>query len=100
MEFVNPEGESMKIESEWAVHQLQTTSNFATKNKFICWLLGGLNFQVEHHLFPRISHIHYPALNAIVKDTCREFNITYKEFPTLRQALYSHIVHLKQIGRR
>ncbi len=100
MEFVNPEGESMKIESEWAVHQLQTTSNFATKNKFICWLLGGLNFQVEHHLFPRISHIHYPALNAIVKDTCREFNITYKEFPTLRQALYSHIVHLKQIGRQ
>ncbi|MEZ5068440.1 MAG: fatty acid desaturase [Bacteroidia bacterium] len=42
----------MKIESEWAIHQLQTTSNFATKNKFICWLLGGLNFQVEHHLFP------------------------------------------------
>src|SRR5690606_28534102 len=95
MEFVNPEGKSMKIESEWAIHQLQTTSNFATKNKFICWLLGGLNFQVEHHLFPRISHIHYPALNAIVKDTCREFNITYKEFPTLRQALFSHIVYLK-----
>ncbi|HNR48335.1 MAG TPA: acyl-CoA desaturase [Bacteroidia bacterium] len=100
MEFVNPEGKSMKIESEWAIHQLQTTSNFATKNKFICWLLGGLNFQVEHHLFPRISHIHYPALNAIVKDTCREFNITYKEFPTLRQALFSHIVYLKHIGRQ
>jgi linoleoyl-CoA desaturase len=99
MPFVNPEGESTKIESEWAIHQLQTTTNFATKNKFVSWLLGGLNFQVEHHLFPRISHIHYPALNKIVKDTCLEFNITYKEFPTVSKALFSHIIHLKQIGR-
>ncbi|MBS1764751.1 MAG: acyl-CoA desaturase [Bacteroidetes bacterium] len=99
MPFVNPEGESTKIESEWAIHQLRTTTNFATKNKFVSWLLGGLNFQVEHHLFPRISHIHYPALNKIVKDTCLEFNITYKEFPTVSKALFSHIIHLKQIGR-
>jgi linoleoyl-CoA desaturase len=100
MPFVNPEGDSTKIESEWAIHQLQTTTNFATKNRFISWLLGGLNFQVEHHLFPRISHIHYPEISKIVKQTCHEFNIPYKEFKTMRGAIVSHILHLKETGRK
>jgi linoleoyl-CoA desaturase len=99
MPFVTPESDSVKIESEWAVHQLQTTTNFATRNKFICWLLGGLNFQVEHHLFPRISHVHYPAISKIVKQTCQDFNIPYKEFPTMRGAFVSHLSYLKKIGR-
>jgi len=63
-----------------------------------CWLLGGLNFQVEHHLFPRISHVHYPQISKIVRATCLEFNIAYKEYPTFRSALWSHLVHLKRIG--
>ncbi|HMR47385.1 MAG TPA: acyl-CoA desaturase [Bacteroidia bacterium] len=100
MPFVSPEGDVMKIESEWAVHQLQTTTNFATKNKFISWLLGGLNFQVEHHLFPRISHIHYPSISKIVRQTCLEYNVQYKEFRTMRGALASHILHLRQMGRK
>src|SRR5436190_1306878 len=62
-EFVTPTTEVMKIESAWAVHQINTTVNFAPYNKVLCWLLGGLNFQVEHHLFPRISHVHYPQLS-------------------------------------
>jgi len=96
--FIDTLGEDTKIETEWAVHQLNTTFNFATKNKTVSWLLGGLNFQVEHHLFPKISHIHYPELNKILMKTCKEFNIAYNEFPSVASALRSHLMHLKQIG--
>ena len=54
-----------KIEDEWAIHQLKTTANFATKSRIATWFMGGLNYQVEHHLFPKISHIHYPKINKI-----------------------------------
>ena len=90
---------SGKMEDEWAVHQLKTTANFATKNKLISWFVGGLNFQVEHHLFPKISHIHYPAINKIVKQACAEYNIPYYEFPRMRHAVVSHISHLKKLGQ-
>ncbi|PUV25711.1 hypothetical protein DCO56_01645 [Sphingobacterium athyrii] len=60
-----------KVEEEWMIHQIQSTANCATGSKVLIWLLGGLNFQVEHQLFPKISHVHYPALNRIVKQTCR-----------------------------
>ncbi len=96
--FIDTHGEDTKIETEWAVHQINTTFNFATKNKMISWFLGGLNFQVEHHLFPKISHVHYPALNQILINTCKEFNINYNEFPTVISAIRSHLLHLKQIG--
>jgi linoleoyl-CoA desaturase len=96
--FIDTDGESTKIETAWAVHQLNTTFNFATKSKAVSWLLGGLNFQVEHHLFPKISHIHYPQLNKIVKQTCKDFNIAYNEFPTVVSAIKSHLMHLKQVG--
>ncbi|MEQ1554744.1 MAG: acyl-CoA desaturase [Ferruginibacter sp.] len=88
-----------EIENEWAIHQLATTANFATKNKLICWLVGGLNFQVEHHLFPKISHIHYPAISKIIKSTCEEFNVKYIEFKKMRHALLSHSLHLRKMGR-
>lgn len=88
-----------KMEDEWAVHQLKTTANFATRSRVISWLVGGLNFQVEHHLFPRISHIHYPAINKIVKDACKEFNVTYIEYKTMGQAIWSHMNYLKQVGQ-
>ena len=89
-----------KIEDAWAIHQVKTTANFATKNKLISWYVGGLNFQVEHHLFPRISHIHYPAINSIVIDTCRQFNIPYNEFPSMRSAIASHFRMMKQLGQK
>jgi linoleoyl-CoA desaturase len=86
------------VEAEWAVHQINTTSNFATKSRVLNWLLGGLNFQVEHHLFPRISHVHYPQLNKLVKETCDEFKVAYREYPTMWSAFKSHLVHLKKMG--
>lgn len=91
--------DSNKIENEWAIHQIETTANFATRNKLISWLVGGLNFQIEHHLFPKISHIHYPAISKIIKQTCEEYGIRYIEYRRMRHAIVSHAVHLKKMGR-
>lgn len=87
-----------KIEEEWMIHQLSSTTNFATRNKVLTWLLGGLNFQVEHHLFPKISHVHYPEINKIVQETCKEHNVKYLEFKTLGQALVSHVRVIKYMA--
>ena len=92
-------GETLETEDEWAIHQIKTTANFATKSRFLTWFLGGLNFQVEHHLFPRISHVHYPDLAKIVKQTCEEFNVTYTEFKTFASAVRSHVQHLRMMGQ-
>jgi linoleoyl-CoA desaturase len=94
-----PNTATNKLEDEWAIHQLKTTANFAPRSKVISWLVGGLNFQVEHHLFPKISHIHYPEISKIVKQACKEFNIPYIEYPKMYQAIASHIHFLKQMGR-
>lgn len=89
-----------KMEDEWALHQLKTTANFATRNKFITWWVGGLNFQIEHHLFPKISHVHYPRISAIVKQTCKDLNIPYLEHRLMLTAVRSHISHLKLMGAK
>jgi linoleoyl-CoA desaturase len=86
------------IENEWAIHQIETTANFATRNKLVSWLVGGLNFQIEHHLFPKISHIHYPSISKIIKDTCDEFDVKYIEYKRTRDALVSHLSYLKRMG--
>jgi len=96
--FPVPDVTTNKVEDEWAIHQLKTTANFATKSRLACWFMGGLNFQVEHHLFPKISHIHYPKINKIIKETCTEFNVTYIEYKKLKDAIASHITHLKQLS--
>ena len=99
-EFVSPTYTTDKeiIENEWAIHQVKTTSDFATDSAFLTWALGGLNFQVEHHLFPRISHVHYPAINKIVKETCVEYGIPFLEHKTFLDAIKSHVKHLKFMG--
>ena len=86
------------IENDWAIHQIQTTANFATKNKVVSWLVGGLNFQIEHHLFPKISHVHYPAISKIIKATCAEFNVKYIEYKRTRDAIVSHALYLRKMG--
>lgn len=93
--IVNPD--TNKLEDEWAIHQLKTTANFATKNRLATWFMGGLNFQVEHHLFPKISHIHYPKINQIIKATCEEFKVDYIEYPRVRSAFKSHVAYLKEL---
>jgi len=88
-----------KIENEWAIHQVATTANFATKNRVISWLVGGLNFQIEHHLFPRISHVHYPAISTIIRRACSDYGLTYIEFPKMHHAILSHIAYLRRLGK-
>ncbi|WP_164108516.1 MULTISPECIES: fatty acid desaturase family protein [Sphingobacterium] len=88
-----------KVEEEWMIHQIQSTANFATKSKVLTWILGGLNYQVEHHLFPKISHVHYPAINRIVQQTCREYNIQYHEFNSFWTAFKSHVGVIQSMSR-
>jgi linoleoyl-CoA desaturase len=86
------------IENEWTIHQLETTANFATNNRVVNWFTGGLNFQVEHHLFPKISHVHYPAISKIIKEVCSVYDVRYNEFKRTRDAIYSHLRYLRLMG--
>ncbi|MFA5297364.1 MAG: acyl-CoA desaturase [Lutibacter sp.] len=90
--------EEGNLEHTWAVHQLYTTSNFAPTNKLISWYTGGLNHQVEHHIFPNISHIHYGKISKIVKETALEFNLPYNEYKTFKKAVIEHFNQLKTLG--
>ena len=87
------------IDTAWAEYQLKTTANFAMGNKVISWCVGGLNYQIEHHLFPRVSHVHYPAISAIVQQKCREFNYPYNSYPTLGSAIASHFRVMRNLGK-
>ncbi len=87
------------VESDWAVHELATTSNFGRNNWLLTWYVGGLNFQIEHHLFPHICHVHYSAISPIVEKTAKEFGLNYNLKPRFRDALKSHIRMLKVLGR-
>lgn len=92
--------ETGTMKNTWAIHQLFTTVNFSTKNRIVNWFTGGLNHQVEHHIFPNISHIHYTKISKIVKKTAQEFNLPYNEYKTTRKAVIAHFKHLKQMGMK
>lgn len=92
--------ETKHMETAWAEHQMRTTSNFAMNNKLISWYVGGLNFQIEHHLFPRISHIHYPAISKIVMEKCVEYHLPYNYYNTMFGAIASHFRVMKYLGKR
>jgi len=77
---------------------METTVNFSPRNKWLSWYIGGLNFQIEHHLFPKICHIHYPGIAPIVKKTAKEFGLNYMEHKTFMKAFMSHIAVLKKFG--
>jgi linoleoyl-CoA desaturase len=87
------------IENAWAIHQLQTTANFAPKSFWARFLCGGLNFQIEHHLFPKVCHVHYPAISGIVKETAQEYGLSYHCNTTFFSALQSHYRMLRRLGR-
>lgn len=87
------------LENDWATVQILTTSNFAQKNKPFSWFVGGLNYQVEHHLFPNICHVHYAKLSVIVEQTAHEFNLPYNTIPTFWGALKEHTKMLRNLGK-
>lgn len=97
-EFPNP-NHDMKMDHDWATHQVITTVDFAPDNPVLNWYVGGLNFQIEHHLFPRICHVHYPDIAPIVRETCREYGLPYRVQPTLRDSIASHLRWLRRMGR-
>jgi linoleoyl-CoA desaturase len=88
------------MKNTWAIHQLFTTVNFATRNRIINWFTGGLNHQVEHHIFPNISHIHYNKLSKIVRETAKECQLPYHEYKTTRAAIAAHFRHLREMGMK
>ncbi len=88
------------MDNIWAIHQLKTTANFSRKSKLMTWFSGGLNHQVEHHLFPNICHVHYDKISNIVKSTAEEFNLPYYEHKKFSQAILSHLKTLKQFGEQ
>jgi len=90
--------ENESIENNWAIHQLHTTSNFANKSRLFSWFIGGLNFQIEHHLFPHVCHIHYKAISKIVKKTALKYGHPYHEKRTFAGALWSHFTLLHELG--
>lgn len=93
-----PPTSARKMENNWAVHQILNTADFAPDNKLVSWFIGGLNFQIEHHLFPHVCHVHYPEIAKIVKEVAGEFNLPYIVMPTFRSALYAHGKMLKKLG--
>lgn len=98
-EFPLPNADN-RLENNWNVHQLLTTTNFGNKSRWFSWYVGGLNFQVEHHLFPNICHVHYRNIAPIVKETAAEFGLPYKSTRTFFQAIAKHARLLKQLGVR
>jgi linoleoyl-CoA desaturase len=97
--FPKPDNQTGNIENDWAIHEVETTADFAPNNVLVTWCIGGLNFQIEHHLFPKVSHIHYPAIRHIVQDVCREHQVAYCCHPTFWAAIRAHFHFLKKMGQ-
>ena len=92
--------EKGNLENNWAVHQMHTTTNFGHREKLFSWYVGGLNYQVEHHLFPNVCHVHYRNIAPIVKRTAEEFGVPYKSKDTFMAALGAHARLLKSLGKK
>ena len=88
------------IQNNWAVHQLQTTTNYSPKSRWFSWFIGGLNYQIEHHLFPNICHVHYKKISSIVQKTARDYNLPYNVQPTFLIALQQHGQMLRKLGKQ
>jgi linoleoyl-CoA desaturase len=91
--------ESGNMELTWLVHEMETTANFGRTNRLLTWYVGGLNYQIEHHLFPKVCSIHYPAISEIVQRVALKHGMPYQEHATLRSAVASHFRVLKRLGR-
>ncbi|MCR9160531.1 MAG: acyl-CoA desaturase [bacterium] len=87
-----------QFSNSWAEQQLASTVNFAPRNRVLTWYLGGLNHQIEHHLFPRVCHIHYPAISSIVREVCERRGLRYRVQASMWSALRSHVAHLRRVG--
>jgi linoleoyl-CoA desaturase len=97
--FPLPRPEDGRMSAPWAVHQVEATVDFARDNRLLSWFTGALNFQIEHHLFPRVCHVHYSALAPIVEATCRQFGVRYAVHDSFLASIASHFRWLRSMGR-
>lgn len=84
---------------DWAMLQIINSANWSSQSKFWNIISGGLNCQIEHHLFPGISHVHYPALHRLVKKTCKKFAVPYQNY-SFKEILIDHFLFLKKLGTK
>ena len=96
--FPMPESDTGRMASSFAIHQIETTVDFAPNNLLLSWFVGGLNYQIEHHLFPQVCHIHYRAISPMVRETCEEFGIRYNVHPSFMSGLASHYRWLRRLA--
>ena len=92
------EDSALELDNTRLEHQLLSSANFGTNNKLLTYLCGGLNFQIEHHLFPNICHVHYKAISKIVKQTAEDFNLPYNSDMSFAGAIKLHSKFLKSLG--
>jgi linoleoyl-CoA desaturase len=97
-EFPLPRHDTSQLDNAWAIHQIETTVSFSRRSRVQSWLLGGLNFQVEHHLFPRICHVNYRSISKLVEETCFEYGVNYRQHLSFRLGLASHFRWLRRMG--
>jgi linoleoyl-CoA desaturase len=98
--FADPKGNPARICEEWATHQMRTTANFANRSSLWTWYSGGLNHQIEHHLFPALNHTHYKTIRQIVVQTAGEFGLPYHHYDSYGAALHSHYRHLRTLSEK
>jgi linoleoyl-CoA desaturase len=98
-DFPMPRDDTQRMDKPWAVHQVESTVDFARGNPVVTWFVGGLNYQVEHHLFPLVCHVNYPGMSRVVEETCRDFGVRYSAHGTLWQGLASHFRWLRRLGK-
>jgi len=98
-DFPVPRADTGRIENPWMVHQAQVAVSFSRHNPVLTWLVGGLNYHKEHHLFPALCHTNYPSITKIVEETCREFGIPYKEHKSFAAGIAAHYRWLRRMGR-
>jgi linoleoyl-CoA desaturase len=98
-EFRLPSDGSRRIDRDFTAHQVEASVDFARDSRLLTWYLGGLNYQIEHHLFPKTCHVHYPAISPIVEATCRAHGISHRSHRTMSAALRSHFRWLRRMGR-
>jgi linoleoyl-CoA desaturase len=91
--------ENGNMDNNWAVHQLMTTTDYSPSSRIFSWMIGGLNYQIEHHLFPNISHVHYRKISEIVRSTAQKYNLPYTVQPNFATAVRKHTRMLKALGR-
>ena len=96
-QFYEPDDHG-KIQHSWIQHQFLTTSDFSTDSWWVTWLYGGFNHHLTHHLYPYISHVHYPQLTRIIKNTCDKYQMKYHSQPTIFEAIKSHFKLLRRRG--